>query len=728
MSLQDSTWNDKMAHRATAQVTETATATSIEPPHHSPGAETHQGPKPNQAYSTTMSPEELKAATTNAKNRKNNKKKAAKRRRNAAVYHASIAAVESMAAGKPVKVIRSTAVQQNALSMFGNNKVVAETSSEKTAASPSTPDPIGPPDSSFVVPHSRTEASSTIGPFSSSANTISTKSGTELPSSSKIKLGLTDLEVRTPDFDLPTTLAIETISDATNNDFDTSSNDTTLVGTDGSSNQLESSVDETAGEESHNEEGISRAEYLSEAGEDETTQDEVNSTPGCKECAHLVGKVVEALDCFDKAKREVEGLNKIVTHNEHVIEGLQAEMNSELKSHKEAIIAATDKSAEYLRDSLSYIRQFNALATKHLAQSTELEEEKSRSLELANRVKAMEEDLPSRTVLRNALLENSQHLQKCEEELKAEKSKTETLAENNIKFALSVQQAIMLQQQVDGLNEKLEKNKTEMKSDKEKYAALNKSMETMRKNASESSSLQKQVDELTLSLEMVQEKLKLEKDEKEAIALKNKIMKDNTEKAWKLQQKVDEQAEALETRSAELEKEKPSRTAIGKLAASSEAKRITRSFRALGIITVFVTLAAIFAESYIIPATIFKVDAPASIIDTVRQDISIIETHCAWEAPTVTKLILPTQTSIKDTCTAIPAEFWATIEKSIAANLTSQVANENDSGRPSDTVTCPLRTPYSPNNPKGPSLKKVAIVVGVPLVVITVAAISFGWL
>lgn len=303
-----------------------------------------------------------------------------------------------------------------------------------------------------------------------------------------------------------------------------------------------------------------------------------------------------------------------------------------------------------------------------------------------------------------------------------------------------------LAEQLSVRAQELETCKKQLKAEKSKVFGLSDRLDAIDKSSEHVSGLQQQFEEQTQVLDKCKADLEAKKAEK--LDFSNGVQC-NGEKVANLLKQVDDQSQAQKICSDELKEEKAVRIAVtDELTSSRKVEKLASKTRIASILITCLAVAGYFIGSacpssgaqfitqtrqtytfndprptITITKTCFRAAAlrASDIAFPTRTSLDIV-------SAAITEVDLPTQTSLATLSTAIPDEFWIAIQNSLAVNINTSISNGEDTKNSTDTDTCALDAlPHLRDIPTGPLLRKVAIVVGVPLV-ITVAAISFCWL
>ncbi|KAH6690758.1 hypothetical protein BKA61DRAFT_684435 [Leptodontidium sp. MPI-SDFR-AT-0119] len=303
-----------------------------------------------------------------------------------------------------------------------------------------------------------------------------------------------------------------------------------------------------------------------------------------------------------------------------------------------------------------------------------------------------------------------------------------------------------LVEQLSVRTQELETCKKQLEAEKSKIFGLSDRLDAIDRSSEHVSGLQQQFEEQTQVLDKCKADMEVKKAEK--LDFSNGVQC-NGEKVANLLKQVDDQSQALKICSDELKEEKAVRIAVtDELTSSRKVEKLASKARIASILVTCLAVASYFIGSacpssgaQFITQTrqtyTFNDPLPTiTITKTCFRAAALRASDIAFPTQTsldivsaaITEVDLSTQTSLATLSTAIPDEFWIAIQNSLAVNINTSISNGEDTKNSTDTDTCPLDAlPHLRDIPTGPLLRKVAIVVGVPLV-ITVAAISFCWL
>ncbi|KAH7348895.1 hypothetical protein BKA65DRAFT_550967 [Rhexocercosporidium sp. MPI-PUGE-AT-0058] len=296
--------------------------------------------------------------------------------------------------------------------------------------------------------------------------------------------------------------------------------------------------------------------------------------------------------------------------------------------------------------------------------------------------------------------------------------------EQLVKFEEGEKRSDRLLQLVGLQTKDLKTCKENLEAERSKVLELSNRLVAAEKSPKDDSSLQQQLEEQDLALNQC--KAELEEEKAESLEITKRI-ESNAEEVAKLRQEVEDQARIFDDINAQLEEAQVARdTVAGELASLRKVDKLVSKIRTMAMVVSCISVAAFWVGSASLSPSAQSV-AQIPSINTTSQAITIPEAYCRFVAASTTEVALPIETSLQTTSTAIPDEFWITIQNSIAINMNYSFPDEKESGKSIDSETCPIDTPAPLRNiPTGPLLRKVAVVVGVPLA-ITVAAISFCW-
>ncbi|KAH9205999.1 hypothetical protein DL95DRAFT_416961 [Leptodontidium sp. 2 PMI_412] len=303
-----------------------------------------------------------------------------------------------------------------------------------------------------------------------------------------------------------------------------------------------------------------------------------------------------------------------------------------------------------------------------------------------------------------------------------------------------------LAEQLSVRTQEIETCKKQLEAEKPKIFGLSDRLDAIDRSSEHVSGLQQQFEEQTQVLDKCKADLEVKKAEKPDFS---NGVQCNGEKVANLLKQVDDQSQALKICSDELKEEKAVRIAVtDELTSSRKVEKLASKTRIASILVTSLAVASYFIGSacpssgaQFITQTrqtyTFNDPLPTiTITKTCFRAAALRASDIAFPTQTsldivsaaITEVDLSTQTSLATLSTAIPDEFWIAIQNSLAVNINTSISNGEDTKNSTDTDTCPLDAlPHLRDIPTGPLLRKVAIVVGVPLV-ITVAAISFCWL